>query len=56
MHLVGPQQPGFSPLPGRFHFVVTGGTGAYSHLQDDGEVTLVTQQHGATTGLRLVFA
>ena len=56
MHLVGPQQPGFSPLPGHFHFVVTGGTGAYTHLQDDGEVTLVTQQHGGTTSLRLVFA
>ena len=54
--LQGPEQPGSAPLPGRFHFTVTAGTGAYKTLRDDGEVSLTTQRHGSATSFRLVFA
>jgi hypothetical protein len=53
--LRGPEQPGFAPLPGRFHFTVTGGTGAYENFHDDGEATLTGQTHGTATTFRLVF-
>jgi hypothetical protein len=54
LSLAGPAQPGFARLPGHFHFTVTGGTGAYQGLQDDGEVTLQVQNHG--TAFTMVFA
>jgi hypothetical protein len=56
LKLEGPQQPGFAPLPGRFSFTVTGGTGAYKNLHDDGEVSLHLHQQGGATTFRLVFA
>jgi hypothetical protein len=49
-------QGAFAPLPAGFHFTVTGGTGAYKGLHDDGEVSLHQQQHGGTTTFQLVFA
>ncbi len=40
--LTGPQQPGFSPLPTKFHYQIISGTGAYANWQDQG--TLVFHQ------------
>jgi hypothetical protein len=55
--LVGDSAQGaFAPLPAGFHFTVTGGTGAYKGLHEDGEVSLHQQHHGGTTAFQLVFA
>jgi hypothetical protein len=43
VRLLGNVQPGFSPLPRWFAYNVTGGTGAYAHLSDHGELKLVLQ-------------
>jgi hypothetical protein len=40
IELVGPEQPGFSPLPGTFHYTVKKGTGAYAHLTGSGSLSL----------------
>jgi hypothetical protein len=42
--LQGPQQAGFSPLPETFHYQITGGTGAYQNLSDQGTLKLVFLQ------------
>ena len=36
LDLTGPPQPGFSPLPNNYHFVITGGTGAYKSSSGNG--------------------
>jgi hypothetical protein len=51
-----PAQGAFAPLPAGFHFTVTGGTGAYKGLRDDGEVSLHQEHHGTATDFQLVFA
>jgi len=40
LHLTGPQQAGFQPLPGEFRFTTTGGTGKYRGLHESGTATL----------------
>jgi hypothetical protein len=42
--LVGPQQPGFSPLPTKFTYTVEKGTGAYAHMTGAGTLTLTLHQ------------
>jgi hypothetical protein len=37
---VGPEQPGFSPLPGAFSYQVVAATGAYHALHASGELHL----------------
>ena len=39
--LTGPDQPGFSALPQQFSYKITGGTGAYAHLSDQGTLSLM---------------
>jgi hypothetical protein len=56
LRLEGPPQPGFAPLPGRFHFTVTDGTGAYRGATSDGQVSLQTRPVGGLTLFRLNFA
>jgi len=53
--LVGPTQQGFAPLPHRFHFTVSGGTGAYQNLKASGEVFFLQQQNGDTTTFQMLF-
>jgi len=36
----GPMQPGFATLPQQFQYHVIGGTGAYAHLQAQGDIVL----------------
>jgi hypothetical protein len=55
LSLEGPVQPGFAPLPNRFHFTVTGGSGAYKGLIDDGVVTLRAYPQGMKTVFGLSF-
>lgn len=38
--LTGPTQKGFSPLPTKFHYTITSGTGAYAKLTGYGKLTL----------------
>jgi hypothetical protein len=38
--LMGPQQPGFSPLPDTFRFTLKKGTGAYAHITGHGSLSL----------------
>jgi hypothetical protein len=40
LELVGPVQPGFSPLPGAFHYRVVAATGAYHGLHASGVLHL----------------
>jgi hypothetical protein len=40
IELVGPEQPGFSPLPSKFSYTVEKGTGAYARLTGSGSLTL----------------
>jgi hypothetical protein len=40
IELVGPEQPGFSPLPGTFRYTVKKGTGACAHLTGSGSLSL----------------
>jgi hypothetical protein len=40
LQLEGPSQTGPSALPERFHFKITGGTGAYQHLHGHGTLHL----------------
>jgi hypothetical protein len=40
IELVGPEQAGFAPLPGTFHYSVKKGTGAYAHLTGSGSLSL----------------
>jgi hypothetical protein len=40
LRLVGPEQPGFSPLPGTFGYGVVGATGAYHGLHASGQLHL----------------
>ena len=54
--LLGPEQPGFSKLPGHFRFTVAAGSGAYKSFHDSGNVTLTIQAHGAGGAFRLLFA
>jgi hypothetical protein len=56
LRLEGPPQPGFAPLPGGFHFVVTGGTGAYWGVTGDGQLTLQTRPLGGLVPFKLAFA
>jgi hypothetical protein len=56
LSLQGPTQAAFAPLPNRFHFTVTGGTGAYKGVSDDGVVTLHTYTVRGMTIVGLVFA
>jgi hypothetical protein len=64
LQLTGPLQNGFSPLPTRFSFVITGGTGAFAHDTGRGTayVTLMPDTPPALRGqlghfeLRLVGA
>jgi hypothetical protein len=51
IHLTGPVQEGFSALPKHFSYTVTGGTGAYAHLEDHGSLDLILQQVSANPGL-----
>jgi len=37
--LEGPLQPGFSPIPTKFHYTLSG-TGAYEHINGSGRLTL----------------
>ena len=46
IELTGPVQDGFSPLPYKFQYQVTGGTGAYQNFHDTG--TLQLQLIGST--------
>jgi hypothetical protein len=55
LKLEGPTQSGFAPLPNRFHFSVTSGTGAYRGVTDHGEATLRAHTQGGKTTLNLVF-
>jgi hypothetical protein len=60
--LIGPAQPGFSPLPVQFSYHASSGTGAYTHLPSQGTLSLVlaTQPNGlgihATSGPHGAFA
>jgi hypothetical protein len=56
VRLVGPEQPGFAALPGRFHFTIVAGSGAYKNFHDAGDVTVKLQPHGAATNIQLTFA
>jgi hypothetical protein len=56
LSLVGPMQPGFAPLPGGFHYTVTGGTGAYQGATGDGQVALRTRPVGGLALFTLDFA
>jgi hypothetical protein len=50
LHLTGPKQKGFAPLPAHFRYAVTGGTGAYAHLTGRGQATLVLVPAGTDGG------
>jgi hypothetical protein len=62
LNLTGPTQPGFSPLPSQFSFVITSGTGRFHNAVGSGTVDVTlkpdasssspTQGHGRIT---LVF-
>src|SRR5262249_46736448 len=41
LHLTGPQQAGFQPLPSQFSFTTSGGTGQYRKIHESGTATLV---------------
>jgi hypothetical protein len=40
LHLVGPPQHGFQPLPSHFHFTVGEGTGSFQNATGEGRATL----------------
>jgi hypothetical protein len=40
LQLTGPEQPGFAPLPEKFHFSVVSATGAYKGLKVKGSIDL----------------
>ncbi len=40
LHLTGPSQAGFQPLPSQFSFTTTGGTGRYRRIHASGTATL----------------
>jgi hypothetical protein len=40
--LTGPEQKAFSPLPTKFEYTITGGTGKYANLTGHGKLTLTT--------------
>jgi hypothetical protein len=44
LRLEGPEQPGFSPLPGTFHYQVVAATGAYHGLHEGGALHLALHQ------------
>jgi hypothetical protein len=52
LHLEGPTQPGFSPLPNSFQFTIESGTGRFGGATGSGTVTL---QRGAGSQVTLVF-
>jgi hypothetical protein len=56
VRLTGPDQPGFSALPGHFHFAVVAGSGAYKNVHGAGDVAVTLQTHGAATSIQLAFA
>jgi hypothetical protein len=59
--LTGPTQPGFSPLPTQFSFVITKGTGKFHNAVGDPvgkgtvDVTLKPAMHGGAGQITLVF-
>lgn len=56
LKLEGPLQPGFAPLPDRFLYTVTGGTGAYQGATGDGQVSFRTRPVGGLALFSFVFA
>jgi hypothetical protein len=50
LHLVGPVQGGFAPLPEQFHFTVVSATGAYQGLQASGTADLRLSPPSAAAG------
>jgi hypothetical protein len=40
VHLTGPQQARFQPLPSQFSFTTSGGTGSYRRIRESGMATL----------------
>jgi hypothetical protein len=50
LHLVGPVQGGFAPLPEHFHFTVVAATGAYQGLRASGTADLRLNPQSAAAG------
>jgi hypothetical protein len=56
LHLTGPSQAGFQPLPSQFSFTTTGGTGRYRRLHASGTATLTLTPGAGLPGEQGTFS